>query len=198
MSDEDQESTEGVENEGEAVVEEKPKAKSAPKPKATIEEDDDSDVTMSLEELNNVEVLKGMITRLRHENGNHRKKNQALAEEAAKLEAWKINHNKTIDEAKAEVSRYRAIAKNYAIKDAAREYNVDEDLIDLIDGETEEEIWAKAQKLQNTKKRKASYEEASDALELFSGRRGKPIEPPKKDPGADWLKDVMGGNFGGR
>lgn len=170
----------------------------------TETENDDSDndvsgntndsINASLDSIKDADVLKGMVTRLRHENGNHRRKNKELEVEVEKLKGWKLNHNKGVAEAQERATKAEAIAKQHVIKSAALEYGVDDDLIDLIDGNSEEEIWAKAEKLANTKKQRASYETPTN-IDLFAGRsRGKPLAPKsEKDPGVDFFKDFISG-----
>jgi hypothetical protein len=198
MSDEVQaaEKTEDTNDTVESPSTESLSAPSAPVEKVTqtadvITGDTNDAINASLDGVDDPSVLKGMVTRLRHENGNHRKRNTELRDEKEKLEAWKLAHNKGVAEANERVKKAEATARQYVIKAALVEYDVDEDLADLVDGKTEEEIWAKAEKLANTKKRKPSWETPTN-VDLFPGRRGSPVESPKKDPGGDWFKDFMG------
>lgn len=196
MSDDTQEVTEDVENVDENVDSGTDSDSGDASQDQEVKGNTNDSINSSLEDITDVDVLKGMITRLRHENGNHRKEKQSLKTEVDSLKQWKLNHNKGVSEAQARATKAEQVAKQYVIKAAALEYQVDEDLIDLIDGKTEEEIWAKAEKLANTKKQRRSYEEPTPTnVDLFGGRRGEPVKPPQKNPGGDWLKDFMGGNY---
>lgn len=190
MSDEDLESTETVEEVDDVTTDDSTEDESS-----EVKGDTNDAIRTPLEGVNDVDVLKGMVTRLRHENGNHRKEKQSLKSENETLKQWRINHNKGVAEAKARADKAEQVAKQYIIKAAAVEYDVDDDLIDLIDGATEEEIWAKAEKLHNTKKRKPAYETPTPTnVDLFAGRsRGRPVAPAKNDAaGAEFLRDLMG------
>jgi hypothetical protein len=199
MSEEVQAATD-AENSGPAESTETQSTESLSTPSAPVETtnqtapvvsgDTNDAINASLDSISDPAVLKGMVTRLRHENGNHRKRNTELNEANAKLEAWKLAHNKSVAEANERTKKAEDTAKQYVIKAALIEYDVDEDLADLVDGKTEEEIWNKAAKLANTKKNKPSWETPTN-VDLFGGRRGTPVEPAKKDPGGDWFKEFM-------
>lgn len=152
-------------------------------------------INASLDELKDADVLKGMITRLRHENGNHRKRNKELVSENETLKAEKAKRMNSVKEAKERAERAEARAKAYVIKLAAEEYGIDEDLIDLVDGATDEEIYARAEllaeRLMATNKRKPDYELPS-SFDPFAGRRGRPVRGQgQKDPGGEYLRDLL-------
>lgn len=146
-------------------------------------------ITASLEEIKSVDVLKSMVTRLRHENGNHRKRNKEQEKQIESLKTEKVQRSKSVKDATERAERAEAKAHSYVVKAAALEYDVDEDLMDLIEGNTEEEVWAKAEKLANTKKRKPSYE-LPDTFDPFA-KRTKAVDKQRKDQGAEYIRDLF-------
>lgn len=152
-------------------------------------------INAPLEGVEDVNVLKGMVTRLRHENANHRKGKQEAVAEVDRLKADKLARSKTVEKANERVLAAERIAKQYVILAAMREYDVDEEFADLIDGKDEEEIFEKAQRLGGTKKQKPAYTyDTPTNTEMFAGRRGNPLSKKGDQPGADFLKDLMRGN----
>ena len=204
MSDEDQASTETNTSEeptektsegnpfvADQKTEGAPDLKEKPQEKPVVGNTDDS-INASLDEIVDPTVLKSMVTRLRHENGNHRKQKGELASEVETLRAKTVTYNQKLKEAEERVAQAELVAKTFVIKAAAVEYDVDEDLIDLIDGKTTEEIYEKASRLQETKKRKPAYETPT-RVDLFPGRtRGKAVKPAEKDSGGEFFRDFMG------
>lgn len=151
-------------------------------------------INANLNKIDDLDVLKGMVTRLRHENGNHRRGKNELAKENEKLKSWKNSNLKRAAEAEARADKAEKIAKQHIIKAAAAEYDVDEEFIDFIDGSTDEEIYEKASKLANTKKRRPkSYDQSAAENPMFGGRRGNPLMAPKQAAGDDFLRELMGG-----
>lgn len=156
-------------------------------------------INASLEEIDDVETLKSMVRTLRSENGNHRRKNKTVEEENLALKSWKLDHLKGVADAEDKVMKADQIAKRAVIKAAVLEFDIDEDLVDLISGETEEEIYEKASKLANT--RKKGGDAARNPLEpgwvpgptnLLPGKRGEPVRKnrqPAEDDGS-WLRDA--------
>ncbi len=180
----------------------KESATTPPKPAAQpVEEDEEvkelagstnDSINMSLEDVKNVDVLKGMVTRLRHENANHRAAKKELATEVEVLRAEKLKRAKSVQEANERVELAEARTKAYVIKAAATEYDVDEDLYDLIDGDTDEEIFERARRLRDTKVKKPTYEyDSAPTFDPFAGRRGRSVRPDVRDPGGDYLRDLL-------
>lgn len=149
-------------------------------------------INAPLEGLDDVNVLKGMVVRLRHENANHRKGKQEVVKEVERLKSEKLTRSKAIEKANERVQAAERIAKQYVILAAMREYDVDEDMADLIDGANEEEIFDKAQRLAGTRKPKPSYDTPTN-VEMFAGRRGSPLSKKTESGGGDFLKDLMRG-----
>jgi len=156
-------------------------------------------ITASLDDIDDVDTLKNMVRTLRAENGNARRKAKAENEENQALKAWKLDHLRGVADAEERVAKADQVAKRYVIQAAAKEFEVDEDLVDLITGETEEEIWEKAEKLGNTKKKGSDARNPLDPgwvpgpTQLMAGKRGNPISSSKKDaPSQDtnWLRDA--------
>ena len=195
MSDEDRESSETVEDNDLDV------SNDVNEDVVNDDTSDDSDdvsgntndsINASLDSIKDADVLKGMVTRLRHENGNHRRAKKELEKEVESLKSWKRENLKRVNEANARAEKSDEIARQHIIKAAALEYDVDDDLIDLIDGKTVDEIWDKASRLANTKKEKRTYETPTDPT-LFGGRsRGVPVGPQPKTAGTDFFEDLMG------
>lgn len=154
-------------------------------------------INRSIDEIADPDTLKSMVRTLRAENGNHRKKNRALEDENNSLKSWKIDHLKGLADAEDRVAKADGIAKRAVIKAAALEFDIDDDLLDLITGNSEEEIFERASKLANTKKR---GNEARNPLEpgwvpgptqLLPGKRGAPIRPrSNQSDDAQWLRDA--------
>lgn len=158
------------------------------------EEDDVSgntndSINAPLDELKDIGVLKSMVTRLRHENGNHRKRNKDLEGENAVLKAEKVKRLNSVKDATERAERAEARAKSYVIKLAAEEYDVDEDFIDFLDGNSDEEIYEKASKLAKTKMRKPAYE-LPDTLDPFA-KRGRSVSKQRKDAGGEFVRDFF-------
>jgi hypothetical protein len=156
--------------------------------------DTNDSINAPLEGLDDVNVLKGMVVRLRHENANHRKGKQEVVKERDSLKAEKLTRSKAIEKANERVLAAERIAKQYVILAAMREYDVDEEMADLIDGENEEEIFDKAKRLAGTRKQKPAYDTPTN-VDLFAGKRGNPLTRKTDSGGADFLKDLMRGNF---
>lgn len=200
MSDEDRESsgTEEVGTEETQEVEESVNVTTATTD--SPEEDDDDGVTGNTNDAINAplgavtdpDILKSMVTRLRHENGNHRRAKKELEKEVESLKVWKRDNLKKVAEANARAQKSAEMTKQHIIKAAALEYDVDDDLIDLIDGNDADEIYEKASRLQSTRRERRSYETPTDTT-LFGGRaRGGPVVPQPKTPGTDFFEDLMG------
>jgi hypothetical protein len=194
MSDEDRESTETV---GEEVLDTSTDTDTS----ATTETEDELEevagntndsINASLDAIKDTDILKGMVTRLRHENGNHRRAKKELEKEVEGLKSWKRDNLKKVSEADARAAHADEVARQHIIKAAALEYDVDDDLIDLIDGKTVDEIWDKASRLANTKKEMRTYETPTDTT-LFGGKsRGTPVGPQPKTAGTDFFEELMG------
>jgi len=151
----------------------------------------------SLDEIEDADTLKVMVRSLRAENGNARKKNKAMEEDLASLQAWKMDHLKGVADAEEKVAKADQTVKRYIIKAVAKEFDIDDDLIDLVDGRTEEEIWARGEKLANTKKKDSGARNPLDPgwvpgpTQLMPGKRGNPLNRPTDERGgddSDWLK----------
>lgn len=158
-------------------------------------------ILASLDEINDVETLKSMVKTLRSENGNHRRKNKDMESENQALKSWKHDHLRGVADAEEKVAKANNLAKQYVIKAVALEFDIDDDLVDLITGDSEEEIWAKGEKLANTKKKGA--DSARNPLEpgwvpgptqLLPGKRGEPVRRGPKNDGSNedgnWLKEA--------
>jgi uncharacterized membrane-anchored protein len=150
-------------------------------------------INSSLDEVKDVGVLKSMVTRLRHENGNHRKRNKELQLERDTLVVERAKRAEAVKEAEEKAAAAEAKARSYMVKFAAEEYNVDEDLLDILErGSTEEEVFSLAAKIRDTKKRKPAYETA-ETFDPFAKRSGKPVRPQNqgKDPGGEFMRDLL-------
>lgn len=154
-------------------------------------------INMSLDEIDDLDVLKGMVRSLRAENANHRRSKKTLTDEVEGLKAWKVQNVKSVGEAEEKAARADQVAKRYVIKAAAMEYDVDDDLVELINGDTEDEIWAKAEKLANTKKDKGNTARnpldpgwVPGPTQLMPGKRGNPLtgKPTGEEDDGSWLK----------
>lgn len=198
MSNEDLESSETVEETEDLYLSTEDETGASDSANSSDDSTDDvtgntnDSINASLDKIKDPDVLKGMVTRLRHENGNHRRAKKELEKENETLKNWKRNHLKGVQEAEARAVKAEAVAKQHVIKAAALEYGVDDDLIDLIDGSSEDEIWEKASRLADTKREKRVYETPTDT-NLFGGRtRGAPVRPPAKSAGSDFFEDLIG------
>lgn len=196
----DQESAEQDGTDDVVVETRKPPIKKAPAVQAEADEgptgDTNDAINAPLEGLEDAAVLRGMVTRLRHENGNHRKKNKEVADQAKSLEGWKLAHQKGVAEAEERARVAEAIAHSYVVKAAMQEYDVDEEFyVDIEKHDSEDSIWAAAARLADTKKKKRAYETAPQTAETFAGKRGKPLQRKTDPAGSDFLTDLMRGNF---
>lgn len=151
----------------------------------------------SLDEVDDADTLKVMVRTLRAENANARKKNKAIEDELGGLRSWKMDHLKGVADAEEKVAKADQTVKRYIIKAVAKEFEIDDDLIDLVDGNTEEEIWARGEKLANTKKKDSGVRNPLDPgwvpgpTQLMPGKRGNPITRPKDNSASedsDWLR----------
>lgn len=181
------EGTENTDTGGSTTDQDKPKA-----PSGTNDA-----ISSSLDEVDDVDVLKGMVKTLRTENGNHRRKNKEVETENAALKAWKMDHLKGVADAEERVAKADQVAKRYVVKAVALEFDIDDDLVDLLDGNTEEEIWAKGEKLANTRKKDSGARNPLDPAwvpgptQLMPGKRGEPArQPAPQKEDTQWLRDA--------
>ena len=151
-------------------------------------------INTSLDGIKDVDVLKSMVIRLRHENGNHRQRNKEVQIERDKLLSERVKNAEAVVEANERADAAERKARGYMVKFAAEEYSVDEDLIDVLErGSTEEEVFELARRVRDTKKRKPAYETTGAEYDPFTRRQGKPVRPSGgKDPGGEWLRDAFG------
>ncbi len=166
----------------------------APTPQAGAapEGDTNDSINLPLDGVVDVETLKKMVGRLRHENGNRRRAERELEEKVQTLTSWKLNHQNGLTEAEERAEAAEKLARQYVAKAVALEYNIDDDLVEFIQGDTEEEMWAKAEKLANTKGRKGSPGKPTKTptqTDLFPGRRGTPVGKTGEDESSEWFKD---------
>lgn len=181
-----------------------PASNNAPVDDSNVDDDEDEEedvvsgntndsINASLDELKDADVLKGMVVRLRHENGNHRKRNKELQAEVETLKAKEVRRRDSVKEARERAERAENRAKAYLVKLAAEEYGVEEDLFEFLEGaETDEEIFARAERLGSKAEKKLKSYELPASFDPFAGKRGRPVRPGnQKDPGGDYLRDLL-------
>lgn len=191
---------EGQESEDTSTEEEFSEVEETQEPVAQPKKGNTNDsITASLDEIDDVDTLKNMVRRLRTENGNHRRKNKAQEDDITTLKEFKVRHFKGLAEAEERVEKAEKLARQFVVKAVALEFDIDDDLVDLIDGRTEEEIYEKAEKLANTKKRE-KVPDARNPLEpgwvpgptqLMPGKRGNPVKPTPQDENqeSEWFNE---------
>lgn len=149
--------------------------------------------------IDNLEDALKEIKKLRKENAERRTKGKEVEEAAQK---WKehVDSQKSESEklqedyntAVEELNKYRKAEKQ---RSYAEKHEIDPELSDLIEGDSDEEMDAKAEKLakrlnkEEDKKKKSNKASASD---VGAGRRNQNNELPTKSEGK-FLRDLMEG-----
>ncbi len=136
-------------------------------------------------------VLKQEVEKLRRENAARRVKSKEIEEAAQKwqehLDAQKTEAEKMQEQLEGLRQENQKLQRQQMQRDVAKEYGVDDDLVEFIDGADLDEMKQKAEKLAA---KTSSKKKSGSASELRAGRSS----PPPKVTGSSWLKDIMLGD----
>lgn len=135
------------------------------------------------------EVLRREIQKLRRENAAKRTKNKEVEEAAQKwqehLESQKTETQKMQEQLEGLRQENEKLQKHQQRNDVAKEYGVDDDLVEFINGADLDEMKEQAEKL--AAKTSAKKKRSGSASELHAGK----TSAPPKQTGSSWLKDIM-------
>lgn len=183
-----------VDEYAEEPPEEKPEEPKKPQPAKKP-----ADKSASLEDIEDVELLRKMVKETRREAAKARTDKQA---ELKEFEAWKESQKSEAERAIEKAQERAAAAEKRAdallVENLQREFNIADDLTEFITGATEDDMRARAEKLKDTGPKVTSEvnEPAPPAEEarptgpgLLGGKRGEPLN--KVETTNDWFTKLM-------
>lgn len=160
------------------------------------------DKTTSLDDIEDVALLRKLVKDTRREAAKARTDKQAeLKEFAAWKDSQKTETERAIEQARERAEAAEARADKLLIENLQREFNISDDLVEFISGSTEGEMRAKAEKLKGTSVKDAApapvAEPVVSALQpekpagpgLLGGTRGTPVN--KTETTNDWFTKLM-------
>lgn len=138
-----------------------------------VEDHLDDDNSLSKEE------LLAKLARVNREAASRRISNKEKEQKLAEYEEWKRSQMSEADRLKVERDELKAmndtLVREKVLGRVAKKANLDEDLVDLIKGDTEEEMLRSAKKLSEKFSKREPEKAPARGSELFPGKRGKPV-----------------------
>lgn len=174
-----------------------------PQKKAVSGNTNDS-ITASLDDVDDPAVLKQMVKSLRSENAKTRKEKQAQKSELDEFNSWKASQQTDLERAMDRADKAEKKAKDAIAKALAKEYDLDDDLLDFITGDDEDEMREKAEKLgsrlsksndTNGDPTSAMRPQGVQSSGLLAGKRGEPVGKTGKSSEGEWFGEFYEKSF---
>lgn len=153
----------------------------------TTEVDTNKSINASLDEIDDPDVLKQMVKKLRGENAKTRTEKQANKAELEAFQAWKESQMTELEKAQARAASLEEDLKAKTLALVLRDFELDEDAAEFVDGSSEDEMRAKAEKLAGYAGRTKQSENSTGLVpDLFKTSAGNPVKT-RKDDGGEFL-----------
>lgn len=155
---------------------------------AATEVNTDTSINASLDEIDDPDTLRKMVSKLRKENAKSRTEKQELRSKADKWAEYEESQRTELEklQARAEAAEKKALEKSREAILRGHGIDPDDDLAEFITG-SEEEMTSKAAKLAE---RLGKQTANTDGLvpNLFKNPGGTPVKPKTQDEGAMFLE----------
>lgn len=158
-------------------------------------------INASLDEVDDPDVLKKMVKKLRGEAAKTRTEKNAKEAELTEFRAWKESQMTATEKAEQRAQDAEARLLEVTRDAVAKEFGLDDDLIEFLEGVPEDKLREKAEKLAKTttqaEKNAAAVLPEGSGTNLRPGKRGTPVGKSAKDTndGSQFFKDFWDDKF---